>query len=64
MAACPDGQILVRATIHLNGDPWPIEPGDMFCVDPTLPRIRKLLEGGDAGGYLVAVDDTWTPEPL
>lgn len=59
---CPDGQILARATIRLNGDPYPVEPGDIVCVDPDDPQMKTLLTGGPGGGYLVAVDDSWQPD--
>lgn len=59
---CPDGQILVRATIRIAGNPYPIEPGDIVCVDPDDPSVTTLLIGGDGGPYLQPVDDSWSPD--
>lgn len=55
---CESGQILVRATINLAGDPWPLYVGDVVCVNPDDPHIRPLLIGGGGGPYLVPVDDS------
>jgi hypothetical protein len=53
-----DGLIYVRVTVKMQG----VAPGDRVWVDPTDPKIRELLIGGDAGPYLVPADEPATAD--
>lgn len=59
-----NGLILVRATINLPGDPYPLEVGDIVWVNPDDPSVKPLLIGGDAGPYLQPVDESWEADPV